>query len=181
MTFLPTIVIGIVLSMQCTLIASQPADIAGLRTVVDVQTNFISQTPETERIPELFVMARINYTFITPDGHVESFAYPKEVAKYGEGQIFDVSAELVYVTDPYDATDHKGCRDDIRDHFQQPLPTNRLWIALIQRGVCRFEEKVAHVYKHKAIGAIIYNHHDADNLDKMKIEDKTRKYTIENI
>lgn len=176
MSFVTITVIGIVLSIQCTLLVSQPADFTGLRNSVDVQTSFISQTPETERLPELFVMARINYTFVTPDGHKEVFVYPKEVAKYGEGQIFDVSAELVYVTDPFDASDHKGCTDDIRDSFQQPLPTNRLWIALIQRGVCRFEEKVAHVYKHKAIGAIIFNHHDADNLDKMKIEDKSRKY-----
>lgn len=174
----PILVVLLLQSMQFASVVSQPADLGALSSGADIPISFIphSSPAETERIPDLFVMAKMNYTFITPDGRRESFSYPKEVAKYGEGQIFDVTAELIHITDQNDSNDHKGCSDGIRGSLQQPLPTDRFWIALIQRGVCRFEEKVQNVYKHNAIGAIIYNHHEAENLDKMKIEDRSRKY-----
>lgn len=183
------LVIFIVLAMQSTWIASQPADLGALNGRVDIPIGIVSQTSpaETERLPDLYVMAKLNYTYISPDEKVDTFAFPKEVAKYGEGQIFDItSAKLVHITNPSDPGDHRGCTDDLRDSFNQSLPTvdgadPPLWIALIQRGVCKFEEKVQHVYKYGAIGAIIYNHHDAENLDKMKIEDRSRKYIYTNV
>lgn len=46
------------------------------------------------------------------------------------------------------------------------------WIALIKRGVCKFEDKVKHAYNYNAIGVIIYNDRDSQVLDKMQIVDK---------
>lgn len=182
MTLLSILVIFIVLSMQSTWIASQPADLGALNGRADIPVGIISHTSpaETERLPDLYVMAKLNYTFISPDGEKDTFAFPKEVAKYGEGQIFDISsAKLVHITDQNNTKDHKGCTENLRDSFNQSLPPrDELWIALIQRSVCKFEEKVQHVHNYGAIGAIIYNHLDAENLDKMKIEDRSRKYTL---
>lgn len=50
------------------------------------------------------------------------------------------------------------------------------WIALIKRGECKFDEKVACVYRNGAIGAIVYDFKEVPTLDKMKIDDKTREY-----
>lgn len=49
------------------------------------------------------------------------------------------------------------------------------WIALIRRGVCKFEDKVKNVYNNNAIGVIVYNDRESQNLDKMQIADKERE------
>lgn len=37
------------------------------------------------------------------------------------------------------------------------------WIALIERGVCNFKEKIRNAYKHNATAVIIYDHEDRDD------------------
>lgn len=101
--------------------------------------------------------------------------YAQETAKYGEGQISAVSGPLVHVTTAKDRTDHTACSCDLRGTNGQPLPMKG-WIALIKRGECKFDEKVACVYRNGAIGAIVYDFKEVPTLDKMKIDDKTREY-----
>lgn len=57
-------------------------------------------------------------------------------------------------------------------YFRLPVEP---WIALIKRGTCKFEDKVKHVYNYNAIGVIVYNDRDSQNLDKMQIVDKDRE------
>lgn len=104
--------------------------------------------------------------------------YAQETAKYGEGQISAVSGPLVHVTTAKDRADHTACSCDLRGTNGQPLP-GKGWIALIKRGECKFDEKVACVYRNGAIGAIVYDFKEVPTLDKMKIDDKTRKYNVE--
>lgn len=166
------------LLIQFKWISSQPADLGAFGANNDATTGFVSYSfpSEIDRIPsELFVMAKLNYTYVN-DRITRSYVYPKEVAKYGEGQIRDVSAPLIHITNRFNVSDHTACSVDIRGTNGNDLPSNgTLWIALIKRGVCKFEDKVQHVYNYNAVGAIIYNNVDSENLDKMKIEDKSRK------
>lgn len=37
------------------------------------------------------------------------------------------------------------------------------WIALIERGVCNFKEKISNAYKHNATAVIIYDHEDRED------------------
>lgn len=41
------------------------------------------------------------------------------------------------------------------------------WIALIERGVCNFEEKIKNAYKHNATAVIIYDHKDSNDAITM--------------
>lgn len=41
------------------------------------------------------------------------------------------------------------------------------WIALIERGVCNFEEKIKNAYKHNATAVIIYDHKDSSDAITM--------------
>lgn len=45
-------------------------------------------------------------------------------------------------------------------------------IFLQQRGGCDFEKKILHVYRERAIGAIIYNNNSGSELNYMKITNK---------
>lgn len=45
------------------------------------------------------------------------------------------------------------------------------WIALIERGVCNFKEKIRNAYKHNATAVIIYDHQDRDDEIIMSHDD----------
>lgn len=144
----------------------------------DASTGFVSYSfpSEIDGISSsLIVMANINYTFMNNE-ETKSFTYPKEVAKYSKGQIGNVGAPLIHMTNRKNSRDHTACSMDLIGSNGNELPTDgTLWIALIKRGICQFDEKVQHVFSHNAIGAIIYNNVDSEDLDKMKIEDQPRK------
>lgn len=163
------------LLLQLKWIFSQPADLGGFGTQNDVQPGVIYSFPsEVGRLhssADFYALAFINYTY-QHNGH--QVVYAQETAKYGEGQISAVSGPLFHVTNAKDPADHTACSCDIRGTRGQSLPAKG-WIALIKRGECRFDEKVACVYRNGAIGAIVYDHKEVPNLDKMKIDDKTRK------
>lgn len=83
----------------------------------------------------------------------------------------------VHVTNPNNKSDHMACSSEILGTNHRPLP-EKGWIALIKRGDCKFDDKVARVYSKGAIGAIVYDFKEVASLDKMKIDDKTRKSSI---
>lgn len=165
------------LLLQLKWTQSQPADLGTFGTQNDVQPGVIYSFPsEVGRLhssADFYALAFINYTYTRQDGH--QVVYAQETAKYGEGQISAVSGPLVHVTNAKDRADHTACSCDIRGTNGQPLP-GKGWIALIKRGECKFDEKVACVYRNGAIGAIVYDFKEVPTLDKMKIDDKTRKY-----
>lgn len=165
----------LLLQLQWTF--SQPADLGTFGAQNDVQPGVIYSFPsEVGRLhssTDFYALAFINYTYTRPDGH--QVVYAQETAKYGEGQISAVSGPLIHIT-AKDHTDHTGCVcNELRGTNGEPLPTGRGWIALIKRGECKFDEKVACVYRNGAIGAIVYDFKEVPSLDKMKIDDKTRK------
>lgn len=160
-------------------VMSQPADLGAFSTQNDIQPGsyytFPSEVGRSHTSAEFYALAFINFTYIGQDGH--HVVYAQETAKYGEGQIAAVSGPLIHVTMASDKNNHTACDCDLRGTNGQRLP-DKDWIALIKRGGCKFDEKVACVYQHKAIGAIVYDFKEAQTLDKMKIDDKTRKFPI---
>lgn len=129
-----------------------------------------------ERMGEPFVLAFINYSYVAADDSTTTFA--EEKGKYGEGRVFSVRGLLVHVTARYDEKDHTACGPHLRGTRGRELPPPKTWIALIKRGNCNFEDKVKHAWLHDAAGVIVYNDRDSSSLDKMKIAEKERKYTI---
>lgn len=168
------------LLLQTKLTWSQPADLGAFGTQNDVQPgviySFPSEVGRSHSSMDFFALAFINYTYTRQDGH--HVVYAQENAKYGEGQIAAVSGQLVHVVNLNDKTDHTACECDLLGTNGQPLPIGKGWIALIKRGDCKFDEKVACVHRNGAIGAIVYDFKDVKVLDKMKIDDKTRKLQI---
>lgn len=90
------------------------------------------------------------------------------------GPITSVSGLLVHVTNVKNKSDHTACSNEILGTGGKPLPLKD-WIALIKRGDCKFDDKIRYVHGHGAIGAIVYDFKDVPSLDKMKIDDKSRK------
>lgn len=124
--------------------------------------------------PNRFItLAFINVTYID-NGELKSKVDEHERSKYGMGRVMDVTGRLVYITDAENETDHSGCNETLRDSFGQPLSryNSYPWIALIRRGGCDFEKKILHVYRERAIGAIIFNNNSGSELNYMKITNK---------
>lgn len=158
---------------------TQPADLGAFGSQNDVQPgviySFPSEVGRSHPSAEYYALAYINYTYIKSDG--DRFMYAQETAKYGEGPINSVSGPLIHVANEKNKSDHTACSSDIISTRGQ-IPTDKGWIALIKRGECKFDDKVAHVYAKGAIGAIVYDFKEVASLDKMKIDDKTRKYLM---
>lgn len=164
------------LLLQTKWILSQPVDYGAFGSQNDspgIIYSFPSEVGRSHSSNDYYALAFINYTYLKQDGH--HVVYAQETAKYGEGQITAVMGELVHVTNRINESDHSACSSDIRGSRHEDLPEKGTWIALIKRGGCKFDEKVANVHALGAIGAIVYDFKDVQSLDKMKIDDKTRK------
>lgn len=170
-----TIVLITILLLQTKLSFSKPADLGAFGSQNDVQPGIIYSFPSEmargQTFTDYYALAYINYTYTQADGH--QVVYAQETAKYGEGPISSVSGQLIHVTNTKNKSDHTACSNDL---FAPGEERPKDWIALIKRGDCKFDEKIAHVHSYGAIGAIVYDYKDVPTLDKMKIDDKTRKY-----
>jgi PA domain len=94
----------------------------------------------------------------------------QERSKYGMGRVMDVQGQLVHIVDANNVKDHSACNETLQDSFGNSLDTIAMpWIALIRRGGCDFEKKIANVFKAKASGVIIYNNVSGSELNYMKI------------
>ncbi|XP_031620664.1 protein goliath [Contarinia nasturtii] len=166
------------LMLQTKWVISQPTDLGAFGTQNDVQPgviySFPSEVGRSHPSADYYALAFINYTYERIDGHHVVFA--QETAKYGEGQITSVMGKLVHVTNKYNKSDHSAC-SEISGTNNKDLPPKGTWIALIKRGDCKFDDKVARVHSQGAIGAIVYDFKEVPSLDKMKIDDKTRNIT----
>lgn len=176
MTQTQTLMLLTTLLLQSKWVVSQPADLGAFGSQNDVQPgviySFPSEVGRNHPSAEYYALAYINYTYTRFDGH--HVVYAQETAKYGEGQISSVMGPLVHVTNPKNKSDHMACSSDILGTLGGPLP-DKGWIALIKRGECKFDDKVARVHSKGAIGAIVYDFKEVPSLDKMKIDDKTSK------
>lgn len=158
------------------LVATQPADLGTFGSHNDLPNGISSfSLPAEERVSEPYVLAFINYNYTTAEGLLVQ-TNSEERAKYGEGRVFSTQGLLVHITSRDDKYDHTACDMRLISSTGQSLPSgDRPWIALIKRGGCNFEDKVRHVYEHKAAGVIVYNDRDSNVLDKMKIVETERK------
>lgn len=171
-----TIVILVCAIVQFACIVAEPADLGTFGSHNDLQNGVASYgLPPDNRIPnDIFVLAFINYTYVNSDG--KEIHFSEEKGKYGEGRVKNVIGKVVHITNYEDPTDHTACSDRIRGTNGRDLPSPETsWIALIRRGNCPFEDKVKHVYAHRAAGVIVYNDRNETILNKMKITDQTRK------
>lgn len=125
---------------------------------------------------ETYTMANINISYADASDGIVRLTWENN-GKFGEGRVFPVSGRLVHVTSAKDINDHSACHPKIRGTGGQRLPSEP-WVALIRRGVCKFEDKVKHVYYENAVGVIVYNDRDSQNLDKMQIADKDSEYHL---
>lgn len=168
-----SIVVVVVLAIG---VIAQPADLGTFGSHNDLPNSVSSfSLPAEERmISEPYVLAFINYSYVTTQGVVNNFA--QEAGKYGEGRISNVRGLLVHVTSRYDEHDHTACSPLITGTKGRELPPPGTWVALIKRGNCNFEDKVKHAWMHNALGVIVYNDRDSNQLDKMKIVETEREY-----
>lgn len=180
MTQMKLFVLLTTLLQQITWTFSQPADLGAFGSQNDVQPGVIYSFPSevgrsSHPSAEYYALAYLNYSYIRPsDGH--HVVYAQETAKYGEGLITSVMGPLIHVTNVKNKSDHTACSSDITGTLGRDLPTDKGWIALIKRGDCKFDDKVRIVYSKGAIGAIVYDYKEVPSLDKMKIDDRTRKF-----
>lgn len=141
----------------------------------------LSAMPEERYAIDLYTYAFLNYTYWTSEAQPTDVVFDEEQARYGEGRIFNVHGKLVHITDMGEngvgAGEDYACSTNIMGTRGEPTPTNgTVWIALVRRGRCTFEEKVKNVHAKGALGVIIYNDKPVMNLEKMQIKGKSRKY-----
>lgn len=175
MTQTQTLLLLTTLLLQTKCTSSQPADLGAFGSQNDAQTgviySFPSEVGRSHQSAEFYAMAYINYNYTKLDGR--QVFYSQETAKYGEGMISSVFGQLVHVSNSINKSDHMACTKNIVGTNGQ-LP-KKDWIALIKRGDCKFDDKVANVHRKGAFGAIVYDSKDMLSLDKMKIDDKNRE------
>lgn len=142
-------------------------------------TGTVKTEPKLETLLEISDSSRfITLAFLNVswfDGEVARYKEDEhERSKYGMGRVMDIQGQLVYITDSENDTDHSACNSSLRDSFGRSLSRYHgvAWIALIKRGGCDFEKKILHVYRERAIGAIIYNNNSGSELNYMKITNK---------
>lgn len=177
MTQVQALLVLTTLLMHTKRTIAQPADLGAFGSQNDVQPgviySFPSEVGRSHTSVDNYSTAFINYTYTRQDGH--HVVYAQETAKYGEGKIAPISGPLHHIVNAKELSDHTACgKCDILGTNGQLLPS-RDWIALIKRGDCKFDEKIACVHSKGAIGAIVYDFKDDQTLDKMKIDDKTSK------
>ena len=86
----------------------------------------------------------------------------RAVARVGhQSKTEDVVGKLVHISDPNMQT-HYGCTEEIGNICE--IPQNRPWIALVERGKCRFFNKIRLAKLHNASAVIIYNHEDKSEV-----------------
>lgn len=167
-------ILSILLGASLVAASASPSDIGPFTNQNDLRnavSSFAIPT-ETQYVPlDVWVFATINISYVSDEPINRS-----EKAKYGEGKILNVEGKLVHITAIGDTTDHTACSKELLGTNGKDIPTGEPWVALVKRGNCNFEDKVAHVYSYNASGVIVYNDRDSINLDKMKIIDKDRKY-----
>lgn len=92
-----------------------------------------------------------------------------EIGKFGEYHVGSASGVLSHMigTDG----DRNGCAPPVHRVFgaPPPPPAHGPWIALVRRGKCSFQTKVDNARQAGASAVIVYNDHEAPELEKMKL------------
>ncbi|XP_022222940.2 protein goliath [Drosophila obscura] len=129
-----------------------------------------------ERISvDVYNYAFLNWSYVDHGNTLCETDFAQEQARYGEGRVLNVTGRLIHISATDNVSDDYACTPYIRGTMGAPMPEKGVvWIALVRRGRCTFEEKVKHVYQQNAAGVIIYNDKQVMQLEKMQIKGKTR-------
>ncbi|BFG06603.1 protein goliath [Drosophila madeirensis] len=129
-----------------------------------------------ERIAvDVYNYAFLNWSYMDHGNTLCETDFAHEQARYGEGRVLNVTGRLIHISATDNVSDDYACTPYIRGTMGAPMPDKGVvWIALVRRGRCTFEEKVKHVYQQNAAGVIIYNDKQVMQLEKMQIKGKTR-------
>ncbi|SPP72667.1 blast:Protein goliath [Drosophila guanche] len=129
-----------------------------------------------ERIAvDVYNYAFLNWSYMDHGNTLCETDFAQEQARYGEGRVLNVTGRLIHISATDSVSDDYACTPYIRGTMGAPMPDKGVvWIALVRRGRCTFEEKVKHVYQQNAAGVIIYNDKQVMQLEKMQIKGKTR-------
>ncbi|EDW36157.1 GL16830 [Drosophila persimilis] len=129
-----------------------------------------------ERIAvDVYNYAFLNWSYVDHGNTLCETDFALEQARYGEGRVLNVTGRLIHISATDNVSDDYACTPYIRGTMGAAMPDKGVvWIALVRRGRCTFEEKVKHVYQQNAAGVIIYNDKQVTQLEKMQIKGKTR-------
>jgi len=119
--------------------------------------------------------AYINITHNANNGAVHS--ENKESGKFGETSVGSAYGLLIHVRSGQSG-DPTACNLPLvtSSTTDGKLPVSEQWIALIQRGKCDFGDKVKNAIRSNASAVIVYNDHDATELDRMSIPPEFSEY-----
>lgn len=119
---------------------------------------------------EDYTMAHVNITYIDPK--TNKFVTEKEeVGKFSVGKIESVHGIVVHVSSSNHSSDNfYGCNNVDVDNIP---PQNESWIALVKKGRCSIDKKIANVLKLNASAMVIYNNDYGSKLIKMHHSSKS--------
>ncbi|XP_034961532.1 E3 ubiquitin-protein ligase RNF130 isoform X1 [Zootoca vivipara] len=102
---------------------------------------------------QAYYTALINVTVLSPDRSTPTLLI-LERGRYGQDSPkVAVRGQLLAPLPINGVSDRLGC--DPRTRF--PVPTNKQWVALLQRGNCTFKQKILRAALHNASAVVIYN------------------------
>lgn len=160
---------AIIILCSIVSIYANPADLssrsASSNEIIPYNEYTAYSTPIDEQRADVFWTAFITYSYKVDDIIKE---YGREMGKFGEGRVMNVTGSLVHIRDALHYFDNTGCNDFYLGNIPE---TFQSWIALIKRGNCTFDLKVENARRYGANGVIIYND-DRPNqkVEKMKID-----------
>ncbi|KAJ8246878.1 hypothetical protein GJAV_G00256380 [Gymnothorax javanicus] len=136
-------VLLVVVSPRCALSASADKDMAK-------QDDYYSAT--------------VNVTVLDSKGNPKQIM-TKDDGRYGQSSLKADAKGIVIAPAPYlGVVDRKGC--DPHTHFIVP-PRTTHWVALLQRGVCTFKEKILKAAAFNATAVLIYNNNSKEDTVTM--------------
>lgn len=109
--------------------------------------------------PVSYTTAMIRYTYVEPsnDTHI---VIEKEMGRYGLTSSNRSEEGLVVHVEEEETGLNHGCTP-----YMNNIPTGRQhWVALVQRGACKFQQKIHQALLHNASAIVIYNNVPEDDL-----------------
>ncbi|XP_035265605.1 E3 ubiquitin-protein ligase RNF130 isoform X2 [Anguilla rostrata] len=114
-----------------------------------------------------YYSATVNITVLDSKGNPKQIL-SKDDGRYGQSSLKTEAKGIVIAPAPiFGVVDRKGC--DPHTHFIVP-PRTTHWVALLQRGVCTFKEKILKAAAFNASAVLIYNNSSKEDTVTMAHE-----------
>lgn len=149
-------------------------DLQAFQSIFLVFVICVGQVVLSERIASEYFTAFINVSYYD---HKRGIFHTErtETGRYSSTSSQEVSGLVVELisnhTNTEDNSTHVTDRSGCQGPFLRNWPTDQSWIALVQRGNCTFNTKIANALGLKASGVIIYDYDVGGKvLQSMKVE-----------